>query len=341
MPGARCRGSRCDNSLINEGLSGIPDEVPQSSWDVNQTTIQIFAENLRIECEKSKSIAYVCRSLGINRQQFNKYLKGDHLPSAKRRRMMCEFFGVPEDEMFTPASERVSVAKRAATQQSTFDISIQNLKRLEEAARTFLPRGQPYHGLKDGFYYCYFPMQNNDEFLVRSLVKIKALRGMTAFVRHTFFRSAIFPSKVIARGRHRGFILPSENESYLVGINCAAPHHLSVLTVPRAPDSIDQVFRGLALTRGISGTYSCRHCLEYLGTSLRDVRPKLALAGVVKRTDPSIHPSVAASLSNHFPSMAGQLDLPNVESILFATLSGATPSGPRAKPKRKKTNRPS
>jgi len=291
---------------------------------VNQTASEIFAENLRIECDKAKSIAYVCRSLGINRQQFNKYLKGDHLPSAKRRRAMCEFFGVPEDEMFTPPAQRTSLTAKAGRQLATFDISIQNLRRIEDAARTFLPRGAGHHGLRDGFYYCYFPMQNNEEFLVRSLVKVKSLRGMTAFVRHTFFRSAVFPSKVIARGRHRGFILQSENESYLVGINCASPHHLSVLTVPRAPDSIDQVYRGLALTRGISGTYSCRHCLEFLGASLNDVRTKLVLAGVVKRTDPSIHPSVAASLSNHFPSMPGQLDLPNVESMLFATLSGAT-----------------
>lgn len=303
---------------------------------MNQTPIQIFAENLRIECDKAKSIAYVCRSLGINRQQFNKYLKGDHLPSAKRRRAMCEFFGVPEDEMFTPADARISDGQPALKQLAALDISIQNLKRLEEAARTFLPRGHGPQAIKDGFYYCYFPMQNNEEFLVRSIVKIKALRGMTAFVRHTFFRSAVFPSKVIARGRHRGFILPSENESYLIGINCAAPHHLSVLTVPRAPDSIDLVFRGLALTRGISGTYSCRHCLEFLGSSVRDVKAKLMLAGVVKRTDPGVHPSVAASLSNQFPSMPGQLDLPNVENILFATLSGAIGDTQNAKPKRRK-----
>jgi hypothetical protein len=40
-----------------------------------------FAENLRLLCSHYASVAEVCRRIGINRQQFNKYLSGASTPS--------------------------------------------------------------------------------------------------------------------------------------------------------------------------------------------------------------------------------------------------------------------
>mgnify|MGYP001972390984 CR=1 FL=1 len=42
------------------------------------------------------SIAAVCRRVGINRQQFNKYLAGAVRPSRHNMRRICDFFGVTE-----------------------------------------------------------------------------------------------------------------------------------------------------------------------------------------------------------------------------------------------------
>ena len=41
-----------------------------------------FTGALRMLCEKRGSVNAVCRELGINRQQFAKYLSGTNLPSA-------------------------------------------------------------------------------------------------------------------------------------------------------------------------------------------------------------------------------------------------------------------
>ncbi len=41
---------------------------------------QNFAANLLALCNRHGTIASVCRLLGINRQQFNKYLAGTNLP---------------------------------------------------------------------------------------------------------------------------------------------------------------------------------------------------------------------------------------------------------------------
>ena len=39
-----------------------------------------FAENLRLLCSHYASVAEVCRRIGMNRQQFNKYLSGASTP---------------------------------------------------------------------------------------------------------------------------------------------------------------------------------------------------------------------------------------------------------------------
>jgi hypothetical protein len=40
-----------------------------------------FTHNLGLLCSYQRSIAEICRKLGFNRQQFNKYLAGSVMPS--------------------------------------------------------------------------------------------------------------------------------------------------------------------------------------------------------------------------------------------------------------------
>ncbi len=61
-----------------------------------------FSKNLRFLCGYYKSIADVCRKLGVNRTQFNRYLSGKHKPSANLLRKMCDFFGLEEFEIMLP-----------------------------------------------------------------------------------------------------------------------------------------------------------------------------------------------------------------------------------------------
>ncbi|WP_460060588.1 helix-turn-helix domain-containing protein [Pseudomonas sp. H2_H09] len=64
-------------------------------------SMQDFSQNLRLLCGYYKSVAMVCRSLDINRQQFNKYLGAQAAPSLFTLRKICAFFGVDEDEIFS------------------------------------------------------------------------------------------------------------------------------------------------------------------------------------------------------------------------------------------------
>ena len=58
-----------------------------------------FAANLRLACEQQGSISRICRKIRINRQQFNKYLSGRHMPSAGNVRLIANHFGLSPEVM--------------------------------------------------------------------------------------------------------------------------------------------------------------------------------------------------------------------------------------------------
>ncbi len=73
--------------------------------------------NLRYLSSLYPSIAEVCRRLGINRQQYNKYLAGQARPSRHNLRRICDFFGVSEWELLLEErrfAELVSVRRSPA-----------------------------------------------------------------------------------------------------------------------------------------------------------------------------------------------------------------------------------
>ena len=53
----------------------------------------IFGANLRLLSSEYPSIAGLCRELGINRTQFNRYLSGESFPRPDVLHRICEFFG--------------------------------------------------------------------------------------------------------------------------------------------------------------------------------------------------------------------------------------------------------
>lgn len=57
-----------------------------------------FSENLKMACSTRHSISEICRDLGINRQQFNRYINGYSRPSPFNLRKIAAYFHMmPED----------------------------------------------------------------------------------------------------------------------------------------------------------------------------------------------------------------------------------------------------
>lgn len=70
-----------------------------------QTLKENFSLNLRYLCANSGTISQVCREIGINRHQFDRYLKGENLPAAYNFRKISSYFNVAESDLLEPADK--------------------------------------------------------------------------------------------------------------------------------------------------------------------------------------------------------------------------------------------
>lgn len=76
-----------------------------------------LASNLKRLCSLYPSVAQVCRELGVNRQQFNKYLAATSMPTPHTLRRICEFFEVDQTNiLLSPdAFENTATLRRGAS----------------------------------------------------------------------------------------------------------------------------------------------------------------------------------------------------------------------------------
>ena len=65
----------------------------------------VFGQNLRILCAPHGSVAGLCRRLGINRTQFNRYLSGESFPRPDVLHRICTFFDVDARILLEPVNE--------------------------------------------------------------------------------------------------------------------------------------------------------------------------------------------------------------------------------------------
>ncbi|KAF1018580.1 MAG: hypothetical protein GAK30_03603 [Paracidovorax wautersii] len=68
-------------------------------------TASSVSHNLREVVSRAGSVAEFCRQVGINRQQFNKYLAGSHAPSRRNLARIARHCGLTVEDMDRPADE--------------------------------------------------------------------------------------------------------------------------------------------------------------------------------------------------------------------------------------------
>jgi transcriptional regulator with XRE-family HTH domain len=64
-----------------------------------------LSKNLRFAASSFSSIAEICRKSGVNRQQFNKYLSGQHQPSHRVLVKLSRFFSIEERDLFMKSDD--------------------------------------------------------------------------------------------------------------------------------------------------------------------------------------------------------------------------------------------
>ena len=111
-----------------------------------------YRMNLQFCCDHYRSVSEVCRRLAINRQQFNRYLTGSAIPSRHNHKLITDFFGLEDGELFTPhATFAASFKRRVEIQDAT---AVQ--PRLSSLLRAVSSPGTAGLSAYQGYYFKYF-----------------------------------------------------------------------------------------------------------------------------------------------------------------------------------------
>ncbi|QPC41734.1 helix-turn-helix transcriptional regulator [Kaustia mangrovi] len=248
--------------------------------------------NLAFLCSYHSSIAAVCRRLGINRQQFNKYLSGQSWPSRRNMRRICDFFGVSEDELLMEHrhfAEIVGLKHRLPIAHASSEI----LAHIED-----LYRGSGDLGRYVGYYFRYFYSFGHAGKIIRGLVAIYEKNG------RYYWRSI---ERLRSNGRYGVEISKCSGTVLLLGDRIFVLEYETLLkssitqvilyqSYRTSPTYLIGIQTGMPLLRGRKPAASIV-LLEYLGQSI-DHRKALNSCGLFDDTDAAIDASIRSMIVN-------------------------------------------
>ncbi|MDB5527130.1 MAG: hypothetical protein JWR51_233 [Devosia sp.] len=246
-----------------------------------------FSANLRYLCEQHGAISTICRNININRQQFNKYLSGLHLPSPQNQRMIANFFGMSPAILFSEPDDF-----RMFFEGNYFHAieSLRNSRRMGDFLETVLFEAKSSDDALLGTY---------DRYHYSSIYSGKILKSAFCIYRHKDFLQHYYverfpsydsPGRTEYVFKYHGFTMPVAGRIFCVDFESLQKNELTFgIFAPVQRSSKNFMF---GITSGIAASmfrqpFSARVALHYRGPGLTG-REHLKEIGVLERTDPSI-----------------------------------------------------
>lgn len=261
---------------------------------MQQSLHQNFAANLMSLCARQGSIAGVCRDLGINRQQFNKYLTGGSLPNPQTLARICAHFGIEQRHLFDiPHGFRNhQPVKPSADRDRPRELTPSLLAGLNSLAE---------HGrqesLREGCYLIYYPWRRDPSMCTCSAMFVKRRDGMMLFTRLTKFRALGRKQRYFVKGRHDGVILNIGRTLYLVGRNSSGLKDVNLMVFGTSNALSAEFITGLALVTDAAGQpLALRVTAVYQG-NWDCLRRAIAAIGILPADSPDVPPEVRDSIT--------------------------------------------
>jgi hypothetical protein len=265
--------------------------------DFKPTRIADFAANLRYLCDLRGSVSHVCRKAKINRQQFNKYLSGRHLPSPVNVRIIADHFGLTSELMFSDHEDF-----RALIDGNFFDTfaRLRQQSQVQAFISTLMGNPESVEGSLLGVY---------DRYQYSSIYPRKILRAAFCIYRgpdllqHAYverFPNYDRPGETAYTFKYHGFVAPIEGRIFTVDFESAQRNEMTfgILSVVQRNSKRFM----LGITSGIAATmfrqpFSTRVALHFrhLGQMTRD---DLRRATTLDMNDLSIPQEVRAYLGD-------------------------------------------
>lgn len=264
-----------------------------------------ISENLVLLCSYQRSIADVCRRIGINRQQFNKYLNGQSFPSQRNLRRICDHFGVSPSEMLMPPArlEQMIVLRGGRSKEKPGrDLFLRHLDRLQAAS-------QPLDRYV-GFYFRYFYSFGNKGLIIRSLASITRENDRFLWKNIEILRDPESGQRT-GMNKYEGTILYLADRIHFIEYETMQLNSITQMTLyPSYQQRLDYLVgiqTGGPTRRGRKPGAS-RVALEYLGPSL-NIRRALGEIGLFHPENPSLRREIIDAVENDIPAGAFVLEI--------------------------------
>ena len=251
---------------------------------------EAFSTNLAAVCAHRPSVSAVCRSVGINRQQFGRYLSGTSIPSPHNLMRIAREFGVaPEDFFLEPSDfeERYALSELSDTSRSEGRLS------------TLMRRAFPGDTLRlrrlHGYYKSHFLVPYHGSIVMRALVSIYQKEGL--FFSKSIERGGEFQSgRMISK--YDGLVSLINDRLFVLEFESVAQDALveTVLSVPRRHE-VRQLF---GMTFGITSELNGRPFASpivwtFLGQTI-DVRAAMRDTGPLPLDSPKVSSRIRRAL---------------------------------------------
>ncbi|MER9331051.1 helix-turn-helix transcriptional regulator [Mesorhizobium sp. M0152] len=230
-----------------------------------------LAANLRRLCKGHASVSAVCRELGINRTQFERYLQGQTVPNKATAKLICDYFRVGEAELYQdPGLPEPTVPGMPPISEILFKQMIR----------------PPAPSIAGGTYFTYFSVPARSDLLMRSVTFIRREAELVTFRRVTGWSERLGSTWARARANHYGVVISRLNWIYFSGVNRRQTGEPSLISVQWAPIS-EPVLTGKAMLLTEAGPAFVSVIMRQ---DMANIRPRHAIrmAHVVKLDDPSV-----------------------------------------------------
>ncbi|MEL7013480.1 MAG: helix-turn-helix transcriptional regulator [Pseudomonadota bacterium] len=246
--------------------------MPKSAHNPSEVR-QVFGENLGLLTRRFKSVSEVCRELGVNRTQFNRYLSGESFPRPDVLQRICSFFEV---------DARILLEPLGALQHGYGDLI--NHPMLEGFfGRTTVDVSEDL--FPSGFYRFARRSFLDGEKFVLGIVLIKRADGYT-FLRGFEPRSALKQKGLSTKtytAEFRGIVMRQE-EGVMAVVAKRDSMSSSFNFLAQDTSFQSNIWEGYAsrtVREKVSGRRAMRMVYEHLGTSCRSVLDIARQTGVV------------------------------------------------------------
>ena len=255
-----------------------------------------FSANLSLLCSYHNSIAEICRKLGINRQQFNKYLSGQTRPSRSNMRRICDFFGVSESEMLmdTHQLEQIVLLRRRPDRVQT-DLGLQSHLDLIQASSQRMDKYL-------GYYYRYFFSFGNKGLITRSLAVIYAKEGKYYWKNIEILRDAD-TRQTGGLNKYEGVVYYLADRIYIIEYDTLEKRSITQATL--YPSHQHRLTRLVGIqtggpTRRGRKPGASKVALDYLGKRI-DIRKALHDIGFFRPDTDRLSPELVQMITNRIP----------------------------------------